>query len=205
MSENLILCEAAQALAQLDITKEGLISVFDRDTLTMQVSFDYSVYPHAPNTYSDPETIADPFSRLFWNLYAAYPELGSIALVRSYYVQLWASLGGEVPPLNAYHAEHFYGAVPCTARHLEYIDDLAQTLFTDVTNVICHKDYIACPAVLLQGIGGLVFGKTAADAAANTVFLENVVHTAWDLTSKKARPAYLGYSFMDHFRKMRGL
>jgi L-ribulose-5-phosphate 4-epimerase len=205
MSEILTLRDAAQALAQLDISGEGLISVFDRSTMTMEVSFDYGVYPHAPNSYGDPEAIADPFSRLFRNLFAQYPELGGIGLVRSYYVQLWASLGGEVPPLNAYHAEHFYGAVPCTARHLEYIDDLAETLFTDVTNVICHKDYIACPAVLLQGIGGLVFGKTAADVVANAAFLENVVHTAWDLTSKKARPAYLGYSFMDHFRKMRGL
>ena len=204
MADKINLRDAAIALARNDISNEGLISVFNRESCEMDVSFDYSVHPHQANHYNNAEEISDPFSKLMYSLFQYYPELGCIAIVRSYYVHLWASAGGTVPPVNAFHVEHFYGEIPCTRRHLNYIDDLASVWFEDITTVIGHKDYIERPAVILQGFGGVVFGRTVEETVANAQILETVVRTAWDLTQKKSRPPYFGYSLMEHFRKMRG-
>ena len=47
-------------------------------------------------------------------LYREFPEAGGIVHTHSRWATTLAQAGRDLPPLGTTHADHFYGAVPCT-------------------------------------------------------------------------------------------
>ena len=47
-------------------------------------------------------------------LYNTYKSLGGVVHTHSTYATSWAQAGKAIPPFGTTHADHYYGAVPCT-------------------------------------------------------------------------------------------
>lgn len=108
-------------------------------------------------------------------LYQQFPELGGITHTHSRWAVARAQAGLDLPAYGTTHADHFYGAVPCTrelnAAEIEGDYELNTGLVIAETFRTRQIDPTAVPAVLVAGHGPFAFGKTAMDSVHNAVVL----------------------------------
>ena len=185
--------------ADAGVFGEGTASRFDREAGLLYVSADFYGKERGPRVYRSREEIGDPLSRLQWDLYDAYPAVNAIALLRSRYVLLWASAGRAIPPLNAFHAEHFYGEIPCTERDPLPFDDFEERQLALLRRAIGHRDLRQVPAVLLRSFGAFVFAEDPQRLMETARALETAAQLAWELTLKEPRSPYLDYSLLNEY------
>jgi len=188
---------------EADIMGEGVISSFDREQSTLYVSADFYAGERQRRIYRSREEISDPISALQWDLYAAYPEIACMAVVRSCYVLLWATLGRAIPPLNAFHAEHFYGEIPCTERDPMPFDDFETRQLELIREAIGHKDVEKVPAILLRSFGALIFADDMQRLCERIDRLEAVARIAWEVMMKEPRCPYLDYTLLNEYHYLR--
>ena len=80
-----------------------------------------------------------------------------------------------MPCLGTTHADHFYGAVPCTRPMTqgEVEGDYELNTGKVIVETFADKDPDAIPAVLVSQHGPFTWGKDAMDAVVNSVVLKN--------------------------------
>ena len=123
-------------------------------------------------------------------LYREFPEAGGIVHTHSRWATTLAQAGRDLPPLGTTHADHFYGAVPCTrAMRREEIEGVPGHYEWETGHVIVEAfrergiDPASVPAALVRSHGPFTWGKTPAKAVENAVVLEELAFMAWhDLT-----------------------
>lgn len=119
-------------------------------------------------------------------LYRAFPELGGVVHTHSRWATVFAQAGRDLPPLGTTHADHFYGAVPCTrAMRREEIEGAPGHYERETGRVIVETfeergiDANAVAAALVRSHGPFTWGKTPAKAVENAVVLEELAFMAW--------------------------
>lgn len=119
-------------------------------------------------------------------LYRAFPEIGGIVHTHSRWATTLAQAGRDLPPLGTTHADHFYGAVPCTcAMRREEIEGVPGHYEWETGHVIVEAfrergiDPASVPAALVRSHGPFTWGKTPAKAVENAVVLEELAFMAW--------------------------
>ena len=119
-------------------------------------------------------------------LYREFPEAGGIVHTHSRWATTLAQAGRDLPPLGTTHADHFYGAVPCTrAMRREEIEGVPGHYEWETGHVIVEAfrgrgiDPASVPAALVRSHGPFTWGKTPAKAVENAVVLEELAFMAW--------------------------
>ena len=119
-------------------------------------------------------------------LYRAFPGLGGIVHTHSRWATTLAQAGRDLPPLGTTHADHFYGAVPCTrAMRREEIEGAPGHYERETGRVVVETfkergiDADDVPAALVRSHGPFTWGKTPAKAVENAVVLEELAFMAW--------------------------
>ena len=119
-------------------------------------------------------------------LYREFPEAGGIVHTHSRWATTFAQAGRDLPPLGTTHADHFYGAVPCTrAMRREEIEGVPGHYEWETGHVIVEAfrergiDPACVPAALVRSHGPFTWGKTPAKAVENAVVLEELAFMAW--------------------------
>lgn len=113
-------------------------------------------------------------------LYRSFPGIGGITHTHSTYATVFAQALKEIPCLGTTHADNFNGTVPLTRFLTEA--EVAEAYEKNTGRVIVERmhglDPLAMPAVLVAGHAPFCWGKTAADAVANSLVLERVAEMA---------------------------
>jgi len=113
-------------------------------------------------------------------LYKNFTGINAIVHTHSTYATAWAQSGTEIPALGTTHADHFYGAIPCT-RSLS-MDEVNGQYEVETGNVIVNAfqniDPESIPGVLVSGHGPFSWGSTPEKAVYNAVVLEEVARMA---------------------------
>ena len=119
-------------------------------------------------------------------LYRELPEAGGIVHTHSRWETTLAQAGRDLPPLGTTHADHFYGAVPCTrAMRREEIEGVPGHYEWETGHVIVEAfrergiDPASVPAALVRSHGPFTWGRTPAKAVENAVVLEELAFMAW--------------------------
>ena len=119
-------------------------------------------------------------------LYREFPEAGGVVHTHSRWATTLAQAGRDLPPLGTTHADHFYGAVPCTrAMRREEIEGVPGHYEWETGHVIVEAfrgrgiDPASVPAALVRSHGPFTWGKTPAKAVENAVVLEELAFMAW--------------------------
>lgn len=119
-------------------------------------------------------------------LYREFPEAGGVVHTHSRWATTLAQAGRDLPPLGTTHADHFYGAVPCTrAMRREEIEGVPGHYEWETGHVIVEAfrergiDPACVPAALVRSHGPFTWGKTPAKAVENAVVLEELAFMAW--------------------------
>ena len=114
-------------------------------------------------------------------LYKHFKEIGGLVHTHSEWATSWAQAGRPLPPYGTSHADHFYGAVPCTRPLTK--DEVEGDYEANTGRVIveCFQgiDYKSMPGVLVHGHAPFTWGKDGADAVLNSVVLEEVAKMAF--------------------------
>ena len=143
-------------------------------------------------------------------LYRRFNNVGGIAHTHSTYATAFAQAGIAIPCYGTTHADCFYGDIPCT-RALRP-DEIADSYELNTGKVIVELfterglDPLAVPGVLVGGHGPFTWGRSAAEAATNAAYLEQIARIAF-LTRLLARDdaAAVSQELMDkHYSRKHG-
>mgnify|MGYP005844503723 CR=1 FL=1 len=114
-------------------------------------------------------------------LYRAFQDIGGVAHTHSPYATAWAQAGRDIPCLGTTHADYFYGAVPATEPLSK--DEIEGDYETNTGLAITRRfeglDPLAVPGALVAGHGPFCWGRSARDAARNSVLLEEIAAAAY--------------------------
>ena len=113
-------------------------------------------------------------------LYREFAGVNAIVHTHSTYATSWAQSCKPIPALGTTHADHFYGAVPCT--RLLTKKEIRENYEVETGNVIVETfkeiDPESIPGVLVAGHGPFSWGATAMKAVYNAAVLEEVAQMA---------------------------
>lgn len=113
-------------------------------------------------------------------LYRQFQGINAIVHTHSTFATSWAQSGKAIPALGTTHADHFYGAVPCT--RLLNKKEIQENYEVETGNVIVETfkniDPESIPGVLVAGHGPFSWGSTAMKAVYNAAVLEEVAQMA---------------------------
>lgn len=143
-------------------------------------------------------------------LYREFKDIGGVVHTHSRWATIWAQAGKEIPCLGTTHADHFYGAVPCTRQLTE--EEVKTDYVLNTGRVITEKfadlNYEYTPGVLVAGHGPFTWGSTPAAAVKNSVVLEEVAAMAYKtavLQGIETREMGIGSFLRDkHFYRKHG-
>lgn len=139
-------------------------------------------------------------------LYKTWKNIGGIVHTHSSYATAWAQAGMDIPPLGTTHADHYYGAVPCT-RSLtenEIVDDYELSTGWVIVERMRTTDPMAVPSALVNCHGPFCWGIDADEAVYNAISLEEIARIAfYTVLLGKCDP--LRESLLDkHFKRKHG-
>lgn len=139
-------------------------------------------------------------------IYDAYQSVGGIVHTHSTFATSWAQSGRPVPPFGTTHADHYYGAVPCT--RLLSDDEINSDYETSTGNVIIETlgsvNPLTVPSVLVNSHGPFCWGEDAAKAVYNAVALEEICRMAF-YTMLLGRHEAVSQGLLDkHFNRKHG-
>lgn len=115
-------------------------------------------------------------------LYRNFPGALSIVHTHSRWATAWAQAELDLPCYGTTHADHFYGAVPCTRSLTEAETATQYELNTGKVIVETftkrHIDPERMPAVLVCKHGPFAWGTTVRKAVENALVLDETAHMA---------------------------
>jgi len=139
-------------------------------------------------------------------LYRAYDSIGGVVHTHSTYATSWAQSGRPIPAFGTTHADHFYGAVPCTRMLTDNEIQTEYELNTGrvIVQTLGQTAPMHIPSVLVNSHGPFSWGKDAAEAVYNAVALEEIARMAFN-TVLLGRNEPVGSALLDkHFRRKHG-
>ena len=139
-------------------------------------------------------------------LYNTWSSIGGIVHTHSTYATSWAQAGKAIPAFGTTHADHYYGAVPCSRKltEKEVNDNYEINTGRVIVETLKDLDPLAVPSVLINGHGPFCWGIDAEDAVYNAVTLEEVARMAFYtvlLGNKEPADKYL---IDKHYRRKHG-
>jgi L-ribulose-5-phosphate 4-epimerase len=139
-------------------------------------------------------------------LYNSYKEIGGVVHTHSTYATSWAQSGRPLPPFGTTHADHFYGAVPCTRLLTgnEISDNYEINTGKVIIETLGSVNPMAMPSVLVNSHGPFCWGKDPDDAVYNAVALEEISRMAF-FTVLLGRTEPVAETLLDkHFNRKHG-
>ncbi|MCI0708174.1 MAG: L-ribulose-5-phosphate 4-epimerase AraD [Ignavibacteriae bacterium] len=140
-------------------------------------------------------------------IYRAFHSVNGIAHVHSTHATAWAQSGREIPALGTTHADHFYGAIPCTRelKTKEIQSDYEKNTGLVIIERFKKIDPLHIPAVLVAGHAPFAWGATLNDAVQNAIVLEQVARMANETLAINPKRQPLSKALLDkHFRRKHG-
>ena len=138
-------------------------------------------------------------------LYKALPTIGGVAHTHSRAATSWAQAQREIPCFGTTHADYFEGPVPVTKplTPAEIRKDYERNTGLAIVRCMGKRDPLHTPGVLVAGHAPFCWGKTPAEAAHNSVLVEEIAMMALNtLTANpKARPISKALHEKHFFRK----
>lgn len=134
-------------------------------------------------------------------LYKAFPDIGGIVHTHSTWATIWAQSGQNIPALGTTHADHFYGAIPCTRQMTtpEIQGDYETETGHVITECFTQTDPLNIPGVLVHSHGPFTWGNNAHKAVENAAVLEQVARMAYhtvQLNGSSMQPELLAKHFL---------
>jgi L-ribulose-5-phosphate 4-epimerase len=209
--------------ANLDLVKEGLVihtwgNASGRDKKTGYIVIKPSGVSYK-KMKADDMVVLDPDGNVIEGkykpstdapthllLYRKWNSIGGIVHTHSTYATSWAQAGKSIPPLGTTHADHYYGAVPCSRKltQKEVNNNYEINTGKVILETMKKIDPLAVPSVLVNNHGPFCWGTDAEDAAYNAIALEEIARMAFYtvlLGKKEPSDKYL----MDkHFKRKHG-
>ncbi|MDC9593354.1 L-ribulose-5-phosphate 4-epimerase [Xenorhabdus sp. IM139775] len=142
-------------------------------------------------------------------LYRHFREIGGIVHTHSRHATIWAQAGRFLPPHGTTHADHFYGAVPCTRlmTKQEINDDYELQTGNLIVQTFAEQqlDPMKIPAVLVHSHGPFTWGTNAADAVHNAVALEECAYMSLFSQQLNAEITFIQQALLDkHYLRKHG-
>jgi L-ribulose-5-phosphate 4-epimerase len=139
-------------------------------------------------------------------LYKTYQTIGGIVHTHSSYATSWAQSGRSIPPFGTTHADHYYGAVPCTRLLTD--DEIATDYELNTGKVIIETltglNPLTIPSVLVNSHGPFCWGSDAENAVYNAIALEEIARMAF-YTVLLGRTEPINRALLDkHFKRKHG-
>jgi L-ribulose-5-phosphate 4-epimerase len=109
-------------------------------------------------------------------LYKAFSNIGGVVHTHSRWATSFAQAGMPIEATGTTHADHFYGAIPCTRKltPAEIQEDYEKETGKVIVEAFAGIDPDAVPAVLFHSHGPFCWGETPEKAVENAVVLEEV-------------------------------
>lgn len=109
-------------------------------------------------------------------LYKAFPNIGGVVHTHSPWATSFAQAGLSIEATGTTHADHFYGAIPCTRQMTpaEIAGHYEQETGKVIIETFQSLDPDSVPAVLCQNHGPFCWGKTPEKAVETAAVLEEV-------------------------------
>lgn len=144
-----------------------------------------------------------------WHLYRSFPSIGGVVHTHSHFATVWAQAESSLPCFGTTHADHFYGAVPCTRRMKSAEIEKDYELNTGKVIVECFGrgkiDPSQIPAVLVANHAPFVWGPDVEHALENSIVLEEVAEMALHTRQLSARQPPIARELLDkHFLRKHG-
>jgi L-ribulose-5-phosphate 4-epimerase len=140
-------------------------------------------------------------------LYRAFAGIGGVVHTHSRAATAWAQARREIPCFGTTHADYFYGSIPVSEPLTR--DEIQGDYEANTGHAIVKRfkktDPLAMPAVLVAGHGPFTWGRTASEAAHNSVLLEELA--AMSLNTLALNPAAqpISQALLDrHFLRKHG-
>lgn len=189
-------CEAYNALNKQGGASDGFVSAIDRDDDLMVVP---PAFETAQLTYED-MLVVDlvgnviegdgdvPFEAVAHaQIYADFADVESIAQTYFTYSTAFAQTGRDIPVYGAYHGARFFGDVPCLPLSSELFnvdeegdkDEFMRNVGKYVSEQLAEYNFVEMPALLVEQIGLMTFGKTASEALHIALTIEKIAKTAY--------------------------
>ncbi|HEY4612648.1 MAG TPA: L-ribulose-5-phosphate 4-epimerase [Bacteroidota bacterium] len=140
-------------------------------------------------------------------LYRAFKNIGGIVHSHSLYATAWAQAGRGLPAYGTTHADHFYGAIPCTRvmKRSEIEHNYERNTGRIIVERFKKIDPLNMPAVLVAGHAPFVWGRSLDDAVKNAVVLEQVARMASETLSVNPKQRPLAKALLEkHFLRKHG-
>jgi L-ribulose-5-phosphate 4-epimerase len=140
-------------------------------------------------------------------LYKAFPNIGGIVHTHSRWATSFAQAGKSIIPTGTTHADHFYGAIPCTRllTPSEIAGDYEKETGTVIIETYKDLDPNAIPAVLVQSHGPFCWGKTPKKAVEAAVVLEEVAFMQYHALTLNSKLSPMQKELLDkHFLRKHG-
>lgn len=139
-------------------------------------------------------------------LYKAFKGINAIVHTHSTYAVAWAQACRPIPAYGTTHADHFYGAIPCTRILTQQEVESGYEKETGKVIVETFKgiDPVHMPGVLVGSHGPFAWGETPSKAVYNAVVLEEVARMALISEQLGAKSPVPGYILDKHFSRKHG-
>lgn len=114
-------------------------------------------------------------------LYKTFGSIGGVVHTHSTYATSWAQAGKSIPPLGTTHADHYYGAVPCSRKLTsdEVKNDYEINTGKIILEVLKDVDPMSVPSVLVNCHGPFCWGTDTENAVINAIALEEIARIAF--------------------------
>lgn len=128
-------------------------------------------------------------------LYKNFPGIGGAVHTHSPWATAWAQALTSLPCYGTTHADHFYGAVPCTPplTREEIESDYEINTGKVIVRAFAGLDHLAVQGVLVAQHGPFTWGSSPAQAVENSVVLEEIARMA--VLTRQINP---GITQVDH-------
>lgn len=141
-------------------------------------------------------------------IYRAFPTIGGITHTHSINAVAFAQAGLDIPALGTTHADHFYGAIPCTRDLNQREVEEAYEVNTGKVIVECINergiDPMAVPGVVVKSHGPFAWGKDVAAAVYCAVMMDVVAEMNLKTLILNPQASMAQYVLDKHYMRKHG-